>query len=53
MLVVADLPGDLAEAGCGEAGCALRYGDVSAADCVQVELRVQGAEDVGGQVIGR
>jgi len=53
MLVVADLPGDRAEAGRGEAGRALRHRDMGTGDGVQVEVLVQGAEDAGGQVIGR
>ena len=52
ILVVADLPGDLAEAGRGEAGRALRHGDVGASDGVQVEVLVQGAEDAGGRLSG-
>jgi hypothetical protein len=53
MLVVADLAGDLAEAGRGEAGCPFRHGDMGPSDGVQVEVPVQGAEDAGAQVIGR
>jgi hypothetical protein len=53
VLVVADLPGDLAEAGRGEAGRALGIGDMGAADGEQVEALIQGAEDASGQVIGR
>ena len=52
VLVVADLPGDLAEAGRDEAGRALRHRDMGTGDGVQVEVPVQGAEDAGGQVIG-
>ena len=51
VLVVADLPGDLAEAGRGEAGRALRHRDMGTGDGVQVEVPVQGAEE-RGQVIG-
>jgi hypothetical protein len=52
MLMVADLPGGLAEAGRGEAGCALRHGDMGASDGVKVEVRVQGAEDAAGTLSG-
>jgi hypothetical protein len=45
VLVVADLPGDLAEAGRDEAGRALRHRDIGTGDGVQVEVLVQGAED--------
>jgi hypothetical protein len=45
VLVVADLPGDLAEAGRGEAGLALRHRDMDTGDGVQVRILVQGAED--------
>jgi hypothetical protein len=52
VLVIADLPGDLAQALPGEAGRTFRDRDMNAADRVQVELRVQGAEHAGRQVIG-
>jgi hypothetical protein len=45
MLVVADLPGDLAEAGRAEAGHAPRHRDMDTGDGAQVEVPVQGAED--------
>jgi hypothetical protein len=53
VLVVADLTGDVAQAGPREAGGAFGDDDVRPADGAQVEALVQGAEDAGGQVIAR
>src|SRR5271165_252360 len=51
VLMVADLPGDLAQAARREAERAFGDRDISPADGVQVEALVQGAEDAGRQVI--
>jgi len=48
MLMVAYLAGDLAEAGRGETGPALRHRDMGTGDGVQVEVPVQGAETRSG-----
>src|SRR6266571_4107994 len=52
VIVVADLAGDVAEAGPGEPGGALGHDDVGGVvDRAQVPFLVEGAEDAGGQVV--
>ena len=49
MVVVADLAGDVAEAGSGEPWRAFRDDDVGAVDGAQVAFLVEGPEDACGQ----